>query len=116
MKRNLCPKCGSDNFLIDYLDNDLFTSITRNCRCCNCKQEWETVFHFYENHVFGEEKEDKEELSNLIKSRTFSAEEIATIIEQCSTKKCKEDSCPLFAECLFYYAGDDTLLKERENE
>lgn len=51
----------------------------------------------------------------MIKDRLLTAEEIATIIDICSSQcdafTCKFNECPLSGECLFFLTGDDSELK-----
>lgn len=52
----------------------------------------------------------------MIKDRLLTAEEVATMVDicssQCDTFTCKFDECPLSGECLFFLTGDDSELKE----
>lgn len=50
-----------------------------------------------------------------MKERTFSVEEISTIVENCNERTtdmhCNNfEHCPLKGECLYYLTGDDSLL------
>lgn len=56
----------------------------------------------------------------MMKERTFTIDEIYRIVELCNQaglENCPNDgSCPLEAECLYIWTGDDSLLKEREDK
>ena len=51
----------------------------------------------------------------MIKDRLFTADEIATMVEicssQCGTLTCNYEDCPLSGECLYFLTGDDSELK-----